>query len=1155
MCLGAEESLKGSTFNLRIRFSILMLLIIAPAVGMVLIFAIERYFHTTDLALLETRQTADQVRANQIQGIESIQQLLAGYQSQMTVENKKADCELIFGQFAGSHPALVNLALLNAQGGVICAQKIQSNTVDWIDLEEIDRMESELYIGSLRVDPGAGTLVLPVTLRLEAANGMERRFLYAGIDPAWLKNLVSNLSLPSQSCITMLDARGQVIYVTPNSNGVQTGDIDPFGAIQAIIGGPGQSAKAKGLDGIERFYTYLNLQSEQGQDFAQIRLGLPVESAYADFNRLMLAWAGLLAAMILISYLVAYMVSGEVLTRRSRQLKLAAEKIAQGDLGARTPLITRDRDGLIDLEITFNKMAEALQQRDEEHVRTELELRQLNEQILTIIQSSPLALVVVDEQNLIQVWNPAAETLFGWAENEVVGRPLPYIPLEDQTERAETWQKIKSGKLIYNQPVQRLRKDGSRVDISLSIAPLYGGQSSMTGAIIAMADITAQKEAQRAVEESQRTLATLLSNLSGMAYRSKYDSQWTMEFVSTGCFNLTGVVADDLVQNHHRAYAHFIVPEDRQRVWKEVQQAVDQRSPFQLSYRIRSVDGKEKWVWEQGAGIYSPDGDLLHLEGYITDITDLKQRESELEALTAISASMRSAQSRSEMYRSVLEQIYQHFSADGAMILVSQPQTQHARVELGLGVFRRTTGYQLEAQSGMMLRLLGEGKAFLTDARVENGWGGLSEVVKQQSELACAPLIDRDRIIGAIVVGSQQSLPEGALRMLTAVADIAASTMRRLALHEQTEKRLQHVTAVRTIETAITTSLDLHFTIHILLDQVVTQLNVDAADIWLKELDSTSLQFVSSWGFRGLHSAVQPFEDPPGFTSLVAEGKHLLAISDIQHTDGVDPAGMPYPSEGFVAYYGVPLVAKGQLHGVLELFHRRPLVPDEEWIDFLNTLASAVSIAIDNARLLEKLQKSNVELAEAYDETILGWSLALELRDAETQGHAMRLIDVSLRLAEKLGVPQEELIHIRRGVILHDIGKMAVPDSVLLKPGPLNEEEWELMRKHTLHAQHMLSSIDYLKPALVIPTYHHENWDGSGYPYGLRGTDIPLAARLFSIVDVWDALRKDRPYRKAWAEEKVRQYLMDCSGKKFDPQVVQTFLALLEEMDQNGEVI
>lgn len=225
--------------------------------------------------------------------------------------------------------------------------------------------------------------------------------------------------------------------------------------------------------------------------------------------------------------------------------------------------------------------------------------------------------------------------------------------------------------------------------------------------------------------------------------------------------------------------------------------------------------------------------------------------------------------------------------------------------------------------------------------------------------------------------------------------------------------------------------------------------------------------------------------------------------------------------------------------------------PNPDWFNFFETLAGQAAIAIDSIRSFEELQISNTKLMLAYDATIEGWSKAMDLRDEETEGHTQRVTQMTIQLAKSLGLSDDQLVHLRRGALLHDMGKLGIPDRILLKPGKLTDEEWVIMRKHPQYAYDMLSPIDYLRPAMEIPYSHHEKWDGSGYPRGLKGVEIPMAARIFAVVDVWDALTSDRPYRSAWEHTRVREYIEQNSGSHFDPQVVKAFLKQLAETDQN----
>ena len=198
--------------------------------------------------------------------------------------------------------------------------------------------------------------------------------------------------------------------------------------------------------------------------------------------------------------------------------------------------------------------------------------------------------------------------------------------------------------------------------------------------------------------------------------------------------------------------------------------------------------------------------------------------------------------------------------------------------------------------------------------------------------------------------------------------------------------------------------------------------------------------------------------------------------------------------------------------------------------------------------LEQKVYERTSELAQAYETTIAGWARALELRDNVTEGHSQRVMQMSVQLARRMGVAQEELVHIQRGALLHDVGKMGVPDRILRKPGPLTDEERVVMEKHPQYAYNMLKEIVFLQPALVIPRYHHEWWDGSGYNEGLQGEAIPLAARIFAVVDVWDALMMDRPYRPAWQREEALAYIKSQSETQFDPTVVAAFIELIAEV-------
>jgi HD-GYP domain-containing protein (c-di-GMP phosphodiesterase class II) len=359
------------------------------------------------------------------------------------------------------------------------------------------------------------------------------------------------------------------------------------------------------------------------------------------------------------------------------------------------------------------------------------------------------------------------------------------------------------------------------------------------------------------------------------------------------------------------------------------------------------------------------------------------------------------------------------------------------------------------------------------------------------------------------------------------------------------KRQMEQLSILRSIDLAIASGLDLNLLLSMLLDRVTTLMHVDAATVLLLNPNTNVLEFAAGRGFRSNSLQYTRLRLGEGCAGRVALERKMITIPDLR-MNGVEFGRSPlFLQENFVTYMGVPLMAKGRVLGVLEMFHRSPLKRDADLQNFLIMVAGQAAIAIDSAKMFSELQRSNVELSLAYDATIEGLSRALDLRDKETNEHTFRVTDMTVKLATRLGVEQSDLIHVRRGAILHDIGKVAIPDHILFKPGPLLKEEWEIMRRHPDLAVELLSPVSYLEPALEIPHWHHEKWNGSGYPDGLQREGIPFSARLFALVDVYDALTSKRPYRAPWSKQDAIQYIENEAGEHFDPKIVPEFLDLV----------
>jgi HD-GYP domain-containing protein (c-di-GMP phosphodiesterase class II) len=509
-------------------------------------------------------------------------------------------------------------------------------------------------------------------------------------------------------------------------------------------------------------------------------------------------------------------------------------------------------------------------------------------------------------------------------------------------------------------------------------------------------------------------------------------------------------------------------------------------------------------------------------------------------------------QTSSEIIPIILTNLLKLAHAKSVAYLKFLPESRDYVIENAFGQMIPEIGTKVSAESIGKLKLNIQKPVFLHPIEIFNSKIH-ADWIKENNEAVFIPLLINQEVAGYLYLASDKTFAESIINILLAVADMAANAIHRATLHEETKKRMEHLSALRTIDNAITSSTDLTFVLNILIGQVKEKLRVDAVAILLFDQITNYLEDAATVGFHSVEATKIRVRVGESFAGKAALYQKTVHIKDLTS----DPEGdlddfKNFKKEGFVEYIADPLIVKGKLVGVLEVFQRNKLNIDEEWLSFLSGLAQQAAIAIDNAQLFQDLQRSNLNLISAYDSTLEGWSHALELRDRETQGHSKRVVDLTVEIALQMGITSEKLVHIRRGALLHDIGKMGIPDSILLKPGTLSPEERLTMQRHPVLAYNLLSTIEYLHPAMDIPYSHHEKWDGTGYPNGLKGQNIPLQARIFAVVDVYDALTSDRPYRKAWTEKDALEYIADQSGKSFDPEVVEIFLKLIGERDINN---
>lgn len=436
------------------------------------------------------------------------------------------------------------------------------------------------------------------------------------------------------------------------------------------------------------------------------------------------------------------------------------------------------------------------------------------------------------------------------------------------------------------------------------------------------------------------------------------------------------------------------------------------------------------------------------------------------------------------------------------------------------------------------------------DAKIDR-WMGARPVKAQDSgtgsvEIFQTTMMMGEEQLGEIQIGSSDFISQDELRLFGSLADRMETTLQRMVSQQKISAQIRNISFLKLISRTINPTMDFRAVMTPLLAQIRTLLNGDAIRLYMKEKETDDFVCRVQDGFKTpfLENIVVPLGQAN--VGLAALEQRTISVPVLDATDYGEGFAALIATEKFMAQYCAPIIIAGKTQGVLEVFRRKSFTPNPVWLILFDAFATQTGLALDYNSIHFDLQKAYLDLELSYEATIEGWSAAMDFRDEETEGHSKRVSAMTAALAARMGVSADDITFIHRGALLHDVGKIGIPDNILKKAGPLDDEEWEIMRRHPLIAKKMLSGIPYLDPSMDIPLYHHERWDGSGYPEGLKGEKIPFAARLFAIVDVFDALTSDRPYRKAWTKAAALQYIHDQAGRLFDPQLAAAFLDMVK---------
>ncbi len=761
----------------------------------------------------------------------------------------------------------------------------------------------------------------------------------------------------------------------------------------------------------------------------------------------------------------------------------------------------------------------------------------------SFLANSPAIVMIIDQKgNFVEV-NPQACMKMGYSQAEFLSMNISQLVPSTETEKSRELHDLLKKERQASSEIKMQIKNGGIILLHSNAVTLPDGLMMILGN-----DITELKEYQAKLQESEAFLNSILDNIPSMitvkeAATLKYFkvNRPVEEYLGKTSDEILGKTVFDLFTNGE---ARFFTEQDE--LTLKEKHIVD--IPIENGL---SLEQKPKFFHEKKIPMYDAEGKPSFILSISEDITDQIQLERDakahldrLEAISKLSTRMQIPSSLDEMLPVLLTIFLETVDAPMGSIWLYKPE----REEL-VPVYYEGGGYDNRILVDEPLRP-GKGipgfvfltqEPHITQNYNEDPWFTEQKKGLLHSTLGgiTLPLRTTNSVIGVINISfpSERYISDEDVKLLTTLSELAGNSIQTISLKDQTEQRLMRLSALGSIDRAISSSFDMMVSFEILVSNVISQLKMDAADVLLYNQYSQLLEYSTGQGFftEAIKSAVLRLGE--SLAGKAAVTREMVVVKNLVDSD-VSFANKQLGEEGFVSYYGVPLIAKGELRGVLEVFSRTQHTPDDDWINFLKALAEQAAIAIDNTEMFENLRRSNMELGMAYNATIEGWSRALDLRDKETEGHTLRVTEITERLARAFNLPDNQIKYIRWGALLHDIGKMGVPDGILLKPGPLNDEEWVVMKMHPRYAFEMLAPIGYLAQAIDIPYCHHEKWDGTGYPRGLKAEQIPLSARIFAVVDIWDALSSDRPYRKAWPQEKVIEHIRSLSGTHLDPKVV-----------------
>lgn len=831
--------------------------------------------------------------------------------------------------------------------------------------------------------------------------------------------------------------------------------------------------------------------------------------------------------------------------------------------------------------------------------------------------SSDLIGIANTEGYFVEV-NNAFKIILGWDAAEILSKPyLDFVHPEDREATNKVASELAEGVRIDSFLNRYICKDGTYKWLSWNIllesdeALIYFSARDLNQQIID------KEKYKREILRNEEFHASTIDNIQGVVYHCKNDEKWTMQYLSKGCYALTGYTSEELINNSKEYFGNLVLAKYRLKLMPL------SNAKYEHEYEIRTKNKEIKWVLDRGKTIYSENGQAVRQEGILTDITEIKMIERDLKdtkdklQLVAENISeviwLRSADDSKIIFvNSAFEDIWgipcSKLYENPMIFMNTIYEDDSERVKEAFKQYE-TSGYfdmsyRIRRLDGNIRWIHAKSKVVKNkDGEVIGRVGSAKDItylmVKEEAlERAVSKLYEKDQYLNSIMETQEEMicrfLPD---TTLTFVNKAYCKLLKRSEDQLIGRKFLELIpeTEHKDIMDKLG-DLSLHNPSVSYKQKIFVE---DNNEIW-KEWTDTAIfnsenELIEYQGVgRDITAIVLANQKKESSLELLQKTQKIAGVGSyevdllndtckssqyLNELLGIDsnemhPLGL-WPElirdedrERVLRAHNKSVFQGCDFDEEYRIIRKNDKV--EIWVHDIgeiefgsdgkpSKLTGTMMDVTKRKAFTKKLNSLNQELAEAYDSTIQGWAYALEMKEEETKEHSLRVTELTLSIAKKLNISDDEnLIHIKRGAILHDIGKMAIPDAILLKPDKLDANEWRIMKKHPEYAYEMLSDIAYLQPALDIPYCHHEKWDGTGYPRALKGEEIPIQARIFAVVDVFDALTSDRPYKKAWSTDEALSYIDDNRGIHFDPKVVDAFREVLEGVyieKKNNEAI